>query len=224
MYISFKPKNSSLRHVKFQPKPPAMKPDLKLCLMMLIFSLICWGLFAQVTERRGFIGTSVGPSYPVFDFGDKSPENEQAQYAMNGYCSNWVSFGYLFGKNLGISAAVFYGENNVDKSNTDDWWIIMGITAGPMVSFPVKDKWCFDFKFRFGYIGTTAVINTLAGPNDDAGGFGMDFRAAARYNVFKRWCLMLESGYMATNQKFPDDREAKVQLIITGLGVAYRLK
>jgi|GEM_PF-1597322 hypothetical protein len=197
---------------------------MKTCLLILIVCLSVISTSAQLSERRGYIGISAGPAYPVGDFGSKSLSSENAQFAQRGYSTSWVNFGYLFKRHFGITAAIFYGENDVDRSGTEDWWQIMAITGGPMLSMPVFEKIRIDSKFRIGYIGTTRVIDSMSGQNDFGGGFGIDFRLTVRYDVIKWLCLFMEGGYISSRQKFPDSTAASIQEIIAGFGVAYRLK
>ena len=188
--------------------------------------------FAQTTENHGYIGYSVGPSFHVGNLGYISPDNKREQFAKSGYFINYVNFGYLIKnkKNLGLTASVFYGETVVDNSNENDWWVIMGITAGPVLSFVIVDKLHLDFKFEFGRAGTINYIypnyiyHGLLHSGDFGGGWAMDYCTTVRYNIYKRLCLLLEVGYTTTNQIYPDKREVKIQEIYSGLGVVFLLK
>jgi hypothetical protein len=198
----------------------------KTCLIALLISFISWDSFAQKTESRGYIGYSVGPSYHVGKLGYVSSEGKKNQFGKSGYFINYVNFGYLLKnmKNIGLTASVFYGETFVHNSNENDWWVLMGITAGPMVSFHIADKMHLDLKFEFGRAGTINYINSRASSDEMGSGYAMDYCATVRYNVYKRLCLLFEAGYTTTNQIFPDRRKVRIQEIYAGLGVVIIFK
>ncbi len=191
-----------------------------------LFMLLGLNGLAQPTANRGYIGYSVGPSFHVGKLDYISSKNERNQFAKSGYFINYVNFGYFLKdkKNLGLTASIFYGETFVANSNENDWWVIMGYTAGPMLSFCVVNKLHLDLKLELGRAGTINSINSKAGTNDIGNGFAMDYCTTVRYNIYKRWCLLLEGGYTTTNQKFPDNRRVKIQEIYSGLGVVFLLK
>ena len=78
---------------------------------------------------------------------------------------------------------MFYGETIVDCFNENDWWVILGITAGPKLPFAVCDKFHFDLKLRFGLTDTLNYTNSMAGSDDLGGGFSVDFRTSGRHDI-----------------------------------------
>jgi hypothetical protein len=185
--------------------------------------LLSTNLFAQTNEKKGYIGMTLGPSYPILDFADNSINNVNAGFARRGYSNTLINFGYRFGKNLGISASVFYSQYDVYQSATDIWWAVSGITAGPMLTIPVTDKLFLDMKTNFGFVAADYVIEGLL-YNENAGrGLGIDIRTSIRYNLFKRWCFIIEGGFLSSNQKYLDAREMKIQNINLIMGIAFRI-
>ena len=191
-------------------------------LLILALSLFAANLFAQTNENNCFIGIVMGPSIPLGDFADNSPANENADYAKTGYSDSFINFGYKIYKNFGVCASFSYNQYDVDKSGTDTWWMLVGIAAGPMFSFPVKNKFYFDLKPKLGYMLTNLVIDGYANEVNMGSGGGIDLRASFRYNFARRWCILTEAGYIYTNQKFPDGRKKKMQAITPQIGIAYR--
>jgi hypothetical protein len=199
----------------------------KTCFIALLTCFIGWNGFAQTTGNRGYIGYSVGPSFHVGNQGYISPDNESEQFAKSGYYINYVNFGLPVRnkRNLGITGSIIYGETIVANSNEDVWWVVMGITAGPMFSFALTDKLYLNLRPEFGRVGTINYSNQKE--NSYAyfgGGWAVDYCTTIRYNIYKRLCLMLETGYMSTNQRFPDERKVRIQEIYTGVGVVFLLK
>jgi hypothetical protein len=142
--------------------------------------------------------------------------------ALNGYSNSLLNFGYRFGKNIGISAAFFYGELFINGGGDDDWWQVIGITAGPQYTFFPGKKFESDLKARIGLLGTQKVVDTYANGDGLGTGFGLDLRASLRYNLFKRWCLLAETGYFVASQKYGDGHSGKLQAIAIEFGIGFR--
>lgn len=134
-----------------------------------------------------------------------------------------ATFDKIFGKNFGISASVFFSSYTIDTIATDYWWEVMGIAVGPMLSIPVSDKLFFEMKLNFGFVGAYYVTDGYLDKVNKANGLGIDIRTSLRYNLFKRWCILIESGFLSSNQKFLDGREKKIKNISLGLGIAFRI-
>jgi len=200
---------------------------MKTLISLLIFLpliLLSQNAKAQSDERKGFIGIVLGPSIPLGEFKNNSLKNENGEILITGYSDSFVNFGYLFNQNLGICASVFYNQYDLDNVSSEMWWMLAGITAGPMFSLPVKDKFFLDLKAKLGFVGATLVIDGYASQFDMGKGLGIDLRASFRYNFSRRWCVLTETGYISSHQKFLDARMLKTNAVILGLGIAYRLK
>lgn len=186
-------------------------------------SIITTNLFAQNNEKKGFIGISIGPAIPIGSFANKSLSDPHAGFAKTGYSDSFINFGYLFNKKFGISASIFYNEHNVDKSVTEDWWKLSGVTAGPMYALPLSEKLTFDIKAKIGFLGTTLIVDTYENQDNVGSGLGIDIRSGLRYNLARRWCLFAETGLVHSNQKMGDGRKGKIQFLLTGFGIGFRL-
>lgn len=197
--------------------------NIKKSISLFFMIFLVANLFAQTNEKKGYIGIVLGPSFPVSDFGDNSIKNKNAGYAKTGYSDSFINFGYRLGKNFGISASVFFSSYDVDTTATGYWWEVMGITAGPMLSIPVSDKLFFDMKLNFGFVGADYIIDGFSYDENVGSGLGSDIRASLRYNLFRRWCFIIESSFLSSNQKFLGGREKKIQNINLGLGIAFRI-
>jgi len=196
---------------------------MKKILIIMFISIIVTNLFAQTNEKKGFIGISIGPAIPLGDFAGKSLSNVNAGFAKTGYSDSFINFGYVFNKKFGISGSIFYNEHTVDKTETDDWWILTGITAGPMISLPVSERLIFDVKGKIGILITTLVVDGYENQENTGRGPGIDIRSSLRYNFARRWSLFTEAGLVHSNQKMGDGRKEKIQFILTGLGIGFRI-
>ena len=53
-------------------------------------------------------------------------------------------------------------------------------------------------------------------------GLGLDVRAAARYDVFRRWAVFADVGIQTAAVSFPSGARTDYRAIISGLGIAFR--
>ncbi|MFZ4547483.1 MAG: hypothetical protein ACOYN4_08615 [Bacteroidales bacterium] len=200
-----------------------MLENMKIFLLTIALVINVVSTSAQLPAKKGYIAIPVGPAFPVGDFADKSISNPMAGAALNGYCNSLINFGYRFGKRIGVSAAFFYGEHFISDRGESDWWQVVGITVGPQYTFFLGKKFETDLKARLGLLITQKVIDTYANDDGLGNGFGLDLRASLRYNLFKRWCLLAETGYFAADQKYGDGHKGKLQAITAELGIGFRI-
>jgi len=178
-------------------------------------------LFAQSSDRKGFIGITIGPSIPIGDFADNSLNNDNAGYAKTGLNINLINFGYKFGQNFGITGLWFGAAHSVDFSAVDAMWSYGGLMGGPMLSFPINEKLIFDLKGMIGFV--SAKLDMYALGETSGIGVGFDFGASFRYNFSEKWCLLINGDYLASTSKF-DEGDQKISTINLSLGIAFRLK
>jgi hypothetical protein len=190
-------------------------------LILFFFTFFIQKTYAQEIAHKGFIAITMGPSFPLGKFPLNTYNDENAEFIKTGYSDSFINFGYLINRNFGFCASVFYDQNDIDKTSSEMWWMIVGITAGPMYSIPFKDKFFFDLKAKTGLVGTNMVIDEYAYPETTGSGPGIDLRASLRYNFSKRWGLLTETGYLFSRQKFGDGHKGKIQTVNLGIGVSY---
>ncbi len=171
-------------------------------------------------RRKGFIGLSVGASIPVRDF-------KSDGLAKTGLQLNLINFGYLFSKNVGISATWFGAANPLDA---DAWsyeeydpWSYGGIMVGPLLSFPLSKKVEWDFRPMIGY--SAATLPDLGDGAETASSLAFNFGTIFKVNVGNKVSLLFSADYFSTKPEFEDyDFEQSIETISLGLGVAYRIK
>lgn len=177
---------------------------------------------AQIPGKKGYIALSIGPSFPVGDFADKSPDNISAGRAENGYINSILNAGYRIGDHLGVCFTFLYCEYNIGEENSNDWWQVTGLNAGLQYTFFPDRKFEVDLKAKAGLIVSSYVLDSYANGDRLGTSFGLDLRSSVRYNIFRRWCLLAEGGYITANQKYGDGHKGKLQAVLTGLGFGFR--
>ncbi len=165
-------------------------------------------------RRKGYIGFSIGPSFPISDFAQG--------YAETGIQLNLVNFGYRFTDNFGI-AATWLGAVNPIEIDGIDPWAYGGLMAGPLLSIPLSEKAELDFRPTIGYALT--IVPDLGFGSEQPSSFAFSIGTVFRINVGEKVALLLNADYFSTkaeSKKF--NVKQQITTISFGLGVAYRLK
>ena len=173
---------------------------------------------------RGFIGFSIGPSFPVGDFASHSFNNEEAGFATTGLNLN-INFSYKFSNNIGFTMLFSESSNEFydgeyfsgdilgipgDWKATGDSWVSDNIMGGLLLSFP-SDKVDFDIralvgysfvvvpevKFTDRYYGDYITIQSTSA-EEVAYNFGMGLK----FNVNKNMAISINADYFSTYPSF----------------------
>jgi hypothetical protein len=179
-----------------------------------------FNIYEKVYEHKWFIGLVLDLSLPSGDFEDTMTGTLKTNLAKTGGNGGFI-LGFIFKENFGLSASFLNSSYNIKNSTTDKWWSLTSFLAGPMFSVPVINSFFLDLKPMIGY--TNASLNVGNTSEKSGNGFGIYPSASLRYNFSRRWCALVETGYLFSNQKFYDDIK-KMQAINLGAGIAYRFK
>lgn len=171
-------------------------------------------------DHSSFIGISLGPSFPLGDFGSSSALNSHAGYAKNGYTGNVVNIGYNFKNRFGISVIGFDSQYDVKEGGAGQWWDVSGLMAGPMYSVPLNDDLYFDIKPVAGFGG--AALNVNDTEQDQKQGLAADLSISLRYNFAIRWCLVADAGLFYYRQKEYISGTNNLMNLNLGAGIVYR--
>ncbi len=198
---------------------------MKKTLFFTLFALLSAGMFAQ--GQGGFIGLSIGPSFPIGDFGDKTLTNPDAGYAKTGLNINLLNFGYKLGPNVGIAANWFGGAHTIDDNNPDLMWSYGGLMGGLFLALPVNNKTELDIKGVAGF--STAKLDMKQLGEYTGNGFGYAFGVMIRHDIASRWSLLLHADYFATKPEFKGalgfmSVKKNISAINANFGIAYKLK
>ncbi|WP_423128447.1 outer membrane beta-barrel protein [Gaoshiqia sp. Z1-71] len=192
-----------------------------MCLLVLIALSV--GLFGQGTERKGYIGLSLGPAFPVGDFAGKSVD--EGGFAKIGLNLCLVNFGYKFGENFGIAGLWSGSAHNFDMYGIDGDWAYGSLMAGPMMSMPLSGRVDLDLKWMVGLVSARFEPNDFG--KEDGEGFGWDLGASLRYHFTEKWSLLVNADYFSAKPKFKTygvESEQKISAINVHIGIAYRLR
>jgi hypothetical protein len=138
-------------------------------------------------DKKGYIGISLGPSFPIGDFASKNFSNRNAGFATTGAIFD-ISFAYKLGKsNFGITGLIRGQANALDVQAMADelgnslrgtnWtvesggaWTLGGYFIGGIGSFPVSEKVSFDTKAMIG-IGISTIPEITITSSDNFGSY-----------------------------------------------------
>lgn len=171
-------------------------------------------------RRKGYIGLSIGPSFPVGDFASYG-------YAKTGIHINLINFGYRFSENVGLSATWFGAANPLDVPGYSPW-SYGGLMAGPLLSFPLSEKLEWDFRPMIGF--SSAMLPDSKLGTERAASFAFNFGTVLRINVGNKVAVLWSADYYSTKARFENyignniPYEQNIGTISFGFGVAYRLK
>ena len=104
-------------------------------------------------EKKSFLAFSAGLSIPIVCYGSTDINNKNAGYAKIGFTLD-LSYGYRFGKNLGVTGSAFYSSNKTDKTVLDGAqgsYRYYGVVAGPLLTKNLSSKAGIDFKYMAGF-------------------------------------------------------------------------
>jgi len=116
-------------------------------------------------KRRGFIGFSAGPAFPIGNYGSEDWNQDKSGFTDMGYHFTAIDFGYKFVPSFGLSLA-FKGANipmnlqEIANNYAQEYggqfsvkstrWNYGGIYVGPIVSIVPSKFFEIDFRFQTG--------------------------------------------------------------------------
>ncbi|MBX2954593.1 MAG: hypothetical protein KF846_00460 [Cyclobacteriaceae bacterium] len=190
---------------------------MKMFLSILTLLVALKSLSQTIEDKKGYIGITLGPAFPLADIKDKGDGG-------TGLNINLVNFGYTFGKNIGISA-LWSGGAHLSKSLQEDAISSYGtLLIGPLYRIPITEKSHIHVKamigsvysaFEYKFEVSRAEIQSLS--------IGYSFGAVYTYSFSKNWCLMLNTDYLSAKSSLFVDN-GKIAAINVNAGVGFRLK
>ena len=133
-----------------------MKKNILLVVALLIAGTIVAQYSDEGSKTKHLVFFSVGPSFPIVDFGSTNIDNEDAGMAKVGY-NLQLKYKYAPNAGLGFPSSVFYASHKLDQSafNADsslslDHWQYYGIMVGPMLVLPVTEEVKVDLSAQIG--------------------------------------------------------------------------
>jgi hypothetical protein len=192
-----------------------------------------------LSKKRGYIGLSLGPSFPLGDFAKKEnfalgtgltgPEKTSV-----GLQLNLVNLGYLFSEHVGIAAAWFGAAYNRSSNRSYELepWSCGGIMVGPLFSFPMSEKVEWDLRAMIGPSACSGQPeNGGTSPVETNSALVFNIGSMHRVHLSKKISLLLSADFFSTKLKFKDNGanwpgadEQPIRALSLGVGFAYRIK
>ena len=175
----------------------------RLCLLIVLALLSSLNIKAQESEKKGYIGLSLGPAFPLQARQDSYNiiiSGNQFKYNPNtpvGLNLTLIDFGYRIGENWGIAFSWFgTGHYRVHQSGNDKIETTSskgGLLIGPMYSIPLKDDMFLDFKLEAGrmvFISEESYNGDLRSYSNSSGNLGFEIGSTLRKNISRNWAVM----------------------------------
>ena len=205
-----------------------MKKSLFLLFVLIsVQQVMAQGILSQ-TGGKIYIGGSIGPSFPIGDFGETVPDQEKSGYATTGYKVE-VDAGVRLFNLLEVSAVGFRNINETNPDNLKNYlveqypsadfnvesddWEIYGFLGGIGLSYPLPNKFIADIRILGGYMNITSpnISLTTANPgvyykveSSTTSSFVYLTSASLRYPVLKRLYISLGFDYIGSSADFKD--------------------
>lgn len=128
----------------------------------------------------GYISFTLGPSIPLQNFADNDLTNKNAGFANTGSKLE-LNAGFNLIKDVDLAVKLFYSVNSYDFSSLTNklssdfpgttWstsgrsWDIAGGMVGLSYSYPLANRFVWDFKFLSGIMKTSTPLMVITGSN-----------------------------------------------------------
>lgn len=204
-----------------------MLKKISITILVLIFF---YSAHAQFTERRGYIGIGIGPSFLM----GYELANEKAKAGLN---LALLDFGYVFAKGFGISASWTGGAHNFDPGNvtiTIDNNTLTGkiegtvsygtLMVGPLYSLKLSDRSFINLKARCGMLYTKeSMTMNLYSRELEKSSFGYSVAISYQLKIAKRWCIMLSGDYCSGEMESLSSSNNRLNALALNAGIGFVL-
>ena len=185
---------------------------------------------AQVSERRGYIGIGIGPSFLMdYDLG-----GEKAETGLN---IALLDFGYVFAKGFGISASWTGGAHNFDPgvitfttNNATLTGKIEGMVSygalmvGPLYSLKLTNNSFINFKARCGmFYSRESMAMRFYNSELEKSSLGYSIAISYQLKIAKHWCIMLSSDYYSGQLESMSSSNNRLSAVTINAGVGFVL-
>jgi len=150
-------------------------------------------------ERKGFIGLSIGPSFPIGDY-------SELPIGLN---LSLIDFGYLFHKNFGV-AGKWFGTAHAEDGIS---FGLGGILIGPLGSTPITETINLEGKLLG---GAGAFVASYDGDSESSDAyFAYDIGIGLRFNTKEKVSVLVNADLIGAED---------YKTVNLSVGIAYRLK
>lgn len=176
--------------------------------------------FANAQESKGYIGLSLGASFPSGDL-----KNSNASTGIN---LGLINAGYRFTETIGVTlnwGSTAYNCAYYDSGYAYEYTYGIGYLAiGPMFSFPLTNKIGLDLKPQIALTTGISDDGVYRLQSNSATGFLLG--SSVNYPISRHWGLAINLDYLTT--KFdeldgePIEENYKASAFNTSLGIQYK--
>ena len=169
----------------------------KLIIVLLFISQVSFGQ----SVNRQFVGLSIGPSFPLEDFGKEVLADSVSGFAKTGIALSF-NYAYRLTHNFGLQLIINYSGNSMDNISYKDQleaahpeygvsvestqsWSSGGLFIGPYLRFPLTENLSWDVRALGGYFGSfSPSIRIRTTKKDDLNDKGEYYIGSSRANNF----------------------------------------
>jgi hypothetical protein len=200
--------------------------------LLIAFLFISQLAYSQSTNRH-FVGLSIGPSFPLSDFGKSDLNDSTSGFAKTGVALSF-NYAYRITHNFGVQLIISYSSNSLDnikyrnalEAEHPDYgvsvessknWSSGGLLIGPYLRFPLTSNLSWDIRALGGYFGAYSPNGTINAtnkndPNDKkvsylvssrAGDFGYMMGTGFKYKKGSYYILLF-GDYINASLDFKD--------------------
>jgi len=177
---------------------------------------------------RSYVGVLIGGFSPIGSFSEKSGGIPSDNLEQSGLIADFT-YSHLFWKNIGLTSTVRYLDTSVfsDYESVETTWYNVGVTVGPLLSFPISKTIVWDIRPMIGYsqtfvfaLSNNSIFFNNYGSDINAGNLTIDIATTVRFNLSKNINFLLGVDYFMTDPYFSINNNYVVTRDINTLGLS----
>lgn len=162
-------------------------------------------------QKKGFIGHSFGAAVPARDF--------TAGRTKAGVQLGLINLGYLFSKNVGISAKLFGASNSTGDTGMMSYGAFL---IGPLLSIQPSEKVQTDLRPMIGYSYTNFNYYRM---QQEIFSFAFSVGIQNRFHINNTLSLLVGvDSYFSRHATSEEFREPRIGILSPELGILFRLR
>lgn len=197
---------------------------------LLILLIVCTMLYGQ--NEKGYVGVSIGPTFPLKYFADNNINNANAGFAKTGLNINAFAIFKIL-KELGIIALIRVQNNQVDfdalnaqlqtqfSNKGANGWRVDGFMLGVLGSFGSIDLIVFEPKVMIGIMNTSTPSfksNSVEYFASSAFSIAEIIGAGIRFKINDKVFFLINADFLNTKC-----RSQKISTFNLELGLAFKI-
>ncbi len=220
-----------------------------LCVAFLCLNCMFTVYCQELSDKRGYIGLSLGPALPIGSLASKDVANNDAGFAKSGLQISLIDFYFLFSKNFGIAAnwsGIAFPIDDVqlgtragrilgDQVTVTSDPIAMGIFGfGPLYSRLINDETRLDVRLLFGWysgilpnqiVETSRIRESITESTANSLGYGLGI--GIRRDLGEKVSLKMSLDFNSATFEFELDEgpyQQNMTSVSLTIGAGFKLK